>query len=221
MKTLVVALFGTAPWVVGAPGAHPKGPLADTVECTFQGAGLPLALKVVPMSRAYAMLEAGSVDAVAQGLRSAERDTKFVPSAEMSRSRSGWFTLARETTALTEFATSDFRKAGAFGVLARGAHASRLRGDGYTGGVEVAGESDALLRMLARGRFQNVFANEVAFKNLLATPEFSSLRVSFAPHFSDSGVIYFSKSSAPGSNPELLARLNESLRRCPIDRSFM
>ena len=57
----------------------------------------------------------------------------------------------------------------------------RLRVDGEMGGVEVAGESDALLRMLARGRFQSVFANEIAFKKLLGAVEFSSLRVNFTP----------------------------------------
>lgn len=222
MKTLVVAIFGTAPWVVGTPGGPPKGHLAETLECAFRAAGLPVILKTLPMSRAYAMLEAGEVDAVAQGIRSQERDARYVPSAELTRSQSGWFTLASEGGATpTEFTSAAYRATGVFGVLASGANVHRLRRQGYLGGVEVHGESDALFRMLVRGRFRAVFANEKAIRNLSTVPEFTALRLNFAPHFSDSGVVYFHKASAPAKSPELLGRFNDALRGCPFDRAFM
>lgn len=221
MKSLVIALFGTSPWVVGAPGAQPTGPLPEIMECAFREAHVPVTLKVVPMSRAFSMLQSGQVDAVAQGIRTPERDAQYVASAEVSRTQSGWFAMEGTSLPAFESLSMDVRRHISFGVLAGGAYTRRLVQEGFVGGVQVVGESDALLRMLTRGRFPFVYANAFAMKTLLATPEFSSHRVNFHPFWKDSGVVYFHKDSSVGKSELLLTRFNEGLRNCRRDGLFM
>lgn len=184
---------------------QPDGIAVKAVKCVVEKMGHKADINLLPWVRAQKEVAEGTADGFFAASKSAERDAYAELSETFIPQVWGWYSMADKTVDASSKATR-------VGVLAGSSMEQWLEKNGYTAMQKVQ-SSEALVKMLQTGRIDAVLANEIAFKEAVASSGAAEGAFKGVEHSNRPLGVYFGKAFL-AKNPGFLTAFNGAVKSC-------